>query len=135
VKLVGVDAVRGGQLADGLLGERRDREPRHSARRGQLSEHERERVDAVELVVAVAGEDEGGHALDLAGQQAQHVERRLVGPVEVLEHEHGRAPPGQLPHERAGDLVRPGFPGDELLELAAGQLRDVEERSERTRGE
>jgi len=91
-------------------------------------------VDAVELVVAVAGENEGGNALHLARQQAQHVERRIVGPVEVLEHEHGRAPAGQLTDERARDLVRAGLPGDELLELATGHLGDVEERTERARG-
>ena len=92
-------------------------------------------MGAIELVVAVAGEDERGHALDLARQQAQHVERRLVGPMEVLEDEDGWAPPGQLADERAGDLVRPGLARDELLELAAGHLGDVEERAERARRE
>jgi hypothetical protein len=135
VKLARIDLVRRGQLADGLLGERRDREPRHRARRGQLPEHERERVGAVELVVAIAGEDERGHALDLAREQAQHVEGRLVGPMEVLEHEDGRAPAGQLADERTGDLVRPGLARDELLEVAAGHLGDVEQRTERPRGE
>ena len=55
---------------------------------------------AIELVVAVAGEHERGNGLDLAREQPQHVERRLVGPVEVLEHEDRRAAPAQLADQR-----------------------------------
>ena len=130
MKLGGVDLVGTGQLADGPLGERRDREPR-DPRGGQLAEHQREGVTAVELVVAVAGEDERGDALHLARQEAQHVERRLVGPVEVLEHEDARARPAQLADERTGDLVGSRLAGDQLLELAVSHLGDVEQRAER----
>jgi hypothetical protein len=134
VKLAGVEPVGSGQLADRPLGERRDREAR-DARGGKLPEHEREGVAAVELVVAVAGEDEGGDALHLAGQEAQDVQRRLVGPVEVLEHEDARAPSGELANERTGDLVRSRLTGDQLLELAVSHLRDVEQRAERAGSE
>ena len=89
----------------------------------------------IERVVAVAGQDERGHRLDLACQQSQHVERRLVGPVQVLDDEHGRARAGELADERRGHLVRPSLARHELLELAAGDLGEVEERAERARGE
>ena len=130
-----IDPVRLGQLADRPLRERRDDDPRDRSRRAQLPEHQCERVRAVELVVAVAGQDERGHGLDLACQQAHHVERRLVGPVEVLEHENGGASAGQLADERAGDLVRPSVARDELLELAARQFGYVEQGAQRARRE
>ena len=60
VELVGVDAVGLGELRDRL-----GRQPRQLAaldppRRGQLAEHDPQRVAQVELVVAVGGDDEGG---------------------------------------------------------------------------
>ena len=93
VQVRGVDPVRLGELADGRRRQRRDRDPRHRPRGRQLAQDERQRVRAVELVVAIAGEHERGDRVDLARQQAQHVERRLVGPVQVLEHEDRRAAP------------------------------------------
>ena len=82
--------------------------------RGELAEHDPQRIGDVELVVAVAGDDERGHRLDPAGEQAEDVERRLVGPVHVLEHEDGRAPSAAAPRASAADdLVRHRAPLDE----------------------
>jgi hypothetical protein len=49
------------------------------------------------------------------GEQPEHVERRFVRPVQVLEHEHGRR--------------------HDFGKLAGGDLGDVEQRPERTRSE
>ena len=57
----------------------------------------------MEPVVAIRGDDEGRH-VDPAREKAQHVEGRLVPPVEILEHQHGRLL-GQLVVERANTSV------------------------------
>ena len=92
-------------------------------------------MGAVELVVAVAGENESGSTLDPASEQLQDVERGLVRPVQVLDDQDRRRPRPQLAHERRRDLVRSGAALDQLLELTAGDLSDVEQRPERTRRE
>ena len=45
-------------------------------------------------VVAVGDEDEAGERVEAAGDEAQEVEGGLVGPLQVFEHEHGRADGG-----------------------------------------
>ena len=76
-----------------------------------------------------------GGGLHLAREQAEHVEGRLVGPVQVLEHQDGRVHRPELAQEALHHGVRRRVRGGELLELAAGRLRDVEQRTERARGE
>ena len=92
-------------------------------------------MGAVELVVAVGGEYESGSTLDPADEELQHVERGLVRPVHVLDDQDRRRPRPQLAHERRRDHVRSGAALDELLELAARELGDVEQRPERPRRE
>jgi hypothetical protein len=89
----------------------------------------------VELVVAVAGDDQGRNRLNSAGKQSQHVERRLVRPMHVLEHEDGWSACPQFAHERRDDLVRLHATRYDLLELAAGAIGDLEQWTERARGE
>ena len=56
---------------------------------------------AIELV-AVGRDDECRGSLDTAAEHAQDVERRLVGPVDVLEHDDGR--PVELVGKRERDV-------------------------------
>jgi hypothetical protein len=135
VELVGVDAVRLGELRDRPRREREELHPPDRPARCQLSEHDPERMRTVQLVVAVAGHDQGRHRLHPAGEQPQDVERRLVRPVHVFEDEHGRDPRAQLPRERRHHLVRHRTTLDDRLELAAGPLGDGDERPERARRE
>jgi hypothetical protein len=88
-------------------------------------------MGTVELVVAVAGHDQGRHRLHPAGQQPQDVQRRLVGPVHVLEDEHGRGPRPQFVRERRHHLIRHRTTRDDRLELAAGPLGDLQQRPQR----
>ena len=53
---------------------------------------------AVEAVVAIGGDDEGRH-VHPAREKPKHVEGRLVAPVQILDHEHGRLL-GELVAER-----------------------------------
>ena len=134
VELSGVDAVRLGKQDDGLRRERAQADAVHRSTRRELSEHHPKRMATVELVVSIGGEDERRNSLDLPGEQPQHVERRLVGPVHVFEDEHGGLPL-QLTHEPCCDLIGSGSARQELRELAAGVLGDLEHRSQRPRGE
>ena len=59
---------------------------------------------AVELVVAVGRQHERRQRLDPAGEQAHDVERGLVGPVQILQHDDARRPPAELARERRDDI-------------------------------
>ncbi len=86
---------------------------------------------AVELVVAVARERERARGLDPAGEQLQHVERCLVRPMHVLEHEDSGTA-RELANQPGRQFMGPRAALYERLKLAGGDLRDVEEGSERT---
>jgi hypothetical protein len=58
----------------------------------ELRQHLGERVDAVEVGVAVGAEDEQAGAGKLACHVAEHQQRRAVRPVQVVEHEQQRYP-------------------------------------------
>jgi hypothetical protein len=92
-------------------------------------------VGQVELVVPVTGDDQGRNGLNSAGKQSQHVERRLVRPVHVLQHEDSRRTCPQFAHERRDNLVWLHATRYDLLELAAGAIGDLEQWTERRRGE
>ena len=49
-----------------------------------IPQHDPEGVSAVELVVAVTGEDEGGHGAHPATEQSKNVQRGFVRPVHVF---------------------------------------------------
>src|SRR3954447_5355100 len=136
VELAGVDRVGSGEHRNCLGRERLEPEALHRWARGEISERDLKRVPAVELVVAVGRDHESWDGRDPAAQQAQHVERRRVGPVEILEHEERGHAPDELVADRGGDLMRPhATAGDELVELAAHGLGDLEQGAERSRRE
>ena len=89
----------------------------------------------LQLVVAVAHERERRAAFDPPADETQHVERRFIRIVEVLEHHDCRRVQLELVQQLGRDLVRPDFPLHELRELSARQLGDVEQRSEGSRHE
>jgi hypothetical protein len=89
----------------------------------------------LELVVAVGGEDQDGCGVGLPRQQPQDVEGGLVGPMQVLEHEHRRRAAGELARQRRRDLVRALLAGDDVREVAPGVLGDVEQRAQGARRE
>ncbi len=84
----------------------------------------------IELVVAIRQDHERWEVVDPASEHAHDIERRLVRPVHVLEHEHRRARLKHVP-DRGQNLVRTGAALDELCECASGPGGDVCERTER----
>ena len=85
------------------------------------------------LVVAVGDDDQRGRSGDTTTEDAEHVERRLVSPVHVLEHEHHRLT--QLLQQRQRHLARVPAGLDVQREPSADLHGDVEVRPERRHGE
>jgi hypothetical protein len=129
-ELVGVDAVRLGKLRDGVSGEGLDLEPAYPGTGRKRAEDHPQGVSAVDLVVPVAEEDERWDCVDPAAEQRDDVERRLVRPLHVVEDERRRRPRAELVHERRRHRVRRAALLDDVREFAAGNLGDVEERTE-----
>ena len=117
VELARVDAVRLGELRDSLERERCEWHPCERESRRHLAEHDSEGVSCVERVVAVAQHDQRTLSGDPACEEPEHVECCLVGPVDVLDHEHGRCVVVQVVDQRGSDLVGDGLAAQRLLKL------------------
>jgi hypothetical protein len=86
----------------------------------------------VELIVAIGGDDKRRNGLNPADEQPEHVKRRLVRPVDVLEHEDGRSAYAKLLDQRGDDLIRHRAALQQSGELAFRLLRDLEQWAQRT---
>jgi hypothetical protein len=90
-----------------------------------------QRVPGADLVVAVGHEQHRGQVLDAASDVAQHVDRRIVGPVDVLHDQHARS--RQLRGDRRQHrLPIPRRQGLGQRVAAAGRIA---QRAERARGQ
>ena len=58
----------------------------------------------LELVGADRGDQEDAFVAQVADEEGQQVPRRRVGPLEVLDDEHGRRVPGEPIHDTEQDL-------------------------------
>ena len=67
----------------------------------ELAEHDAQRVVALELVVAVGRDHQRRHARHAPAEQVHEVERRLVGPVQVLEDDDRASRGRRAPERRA----------------------------------
>ncbi len=54
----------------------------------QLAEHLAQWVIAIDLVVAVGADERASRVLDAPTHEAEEIQGRLVGPVDVLDHHH-----------------------------------------------
>ena len=126
----GVDPRLGGEGRHCLGRQRGDVDAERAG--AELTEHCAEGMAAGELVVAIRGEDERGHALESAREQSQDVERRFVGPMDVLDDDDGRAA-SELADQLGGERVRPRPAGCDARQLAADPIGDLEERAKRAR--
>src|ERR1043165_7223404 len=88
-----------------------------------------------ELVVAVRKQDQRADVVDLPDQEAEDVEGRLVGPVDVLEDDDSRGVWRERSHERADELVELLSRRQRVPEVAVEAVGDIEQRAERPRGE
>ena len=128
----GVDRIALRELADGPGRERLDPNPGHGRGGRQLAQDEPQRMRAVELVVAVGRDHERLCVADPPAEDTQDVERRLVGPVHVLDDDdQRRAVVG--PEERRRDVVGPASGPDRLGQSRRCRVRKLEEWPERPR--
>ena len=119
------------QPGDRGPGEPREREALHR-RAAEPAQHALQA--AADLPVAERHHDHGGELVDAAADVAQDVEGRVVGPVDVLEHEHGRPGPAQL-GEDGGQHRVPVAVGERGGQRAAPAPGGVAEGSEGARGQ
>ena len=117
------DAVHGAGVGAGARGQaphrrarqRRQRQPAHRAP-GQGAQQALQRMRRAELVVAEGQDEHRGHRLDPPRQVAEHVERRVVGPVDVLDDERRRRRGRELGQDRGVDVVDRPAVGERRLE-------------------
>ncbi len=125
--------MRRGQLSDRRRRQRGQPDAADRAGGRERSHHQAQRVHAIQLVIAEGRDDECLGGLHAPGDDAEDVQCRGVGPVQVLKHDDRGRPLTQLVHQLGGEHVRPGFGPAESVELAAGRRGDVEEWRQRTR--
>ena len=73
----------------------------------QRGDQLRERVAVVDLGVAVGAEEHRAPRLRRPDQMAQHLQRRAVGPLQVVEHEQQRRAGGDLGQQRGEGVEQP----------------------------
>ena len=150
-QLTDVEGVPAGQLVDGLcvgptpgIGEREHRagrqgweaHPSGSPLGGNGRKGAAQRTLLADVLVAVREQDEGGPTGESAGQVTKPVNGRLVGPVQVLDHDGGRAAARPEPLQRRGkEGVAVGARAELLEQPVALCRRDLEQRPEWARGE
>ena len=93
----------------------------------EVAEGHPDGIGHAEGVVAVGRDDQHGQAAQPPPQVAQHVERRLVGPVQVLEHHDGRTRGAQPLPERGEELLSGRVPAHRRPRRAAQQLGDLDD--------
>jgi hypothetical protein len=135
VEVVLVGAVDRREAPDRAARKRRERDARDRGLGRELADHLLERMVDADLVVPVGADHERGHPADAPGEQGEHVERRLVGPVQILEHEHGRGVAAELAEQRGKDVRRCGVARKPGGEGAAGLVGDIHQGPEGPRGE
>ena len=101
---VGVEPAVGRERADRRRRQVRQRDAVDPVAVAQVAEEAAQRMVAVELV-AIREDEHRGQVVDPAGEEPEHVERGLVGPVHVLHDEHGAVRVGELVTERGVDLL------------------------------
>ena len=89
----------------------------------------------IHRLVAIAQHDQHRHTRDPTGDQPEHIHRRLVGPVHVLDNEDGRLASLQLVDQRCRDLVGDRLTGEPLGEPGPELTGEVVDRPQGPRRE
>jgi hypothetical protein len=111
----------------------RQRAKRHSPRRAlrrDLADYAAQWVVTRRRVVAVRGDDDGAAAGDSAGQVTEPVERGVVGPVQVLQDDHGELAAALSSSRKTANSSRRSTSAAQLDQSATYLDRDLVQRSE-----
>jgi len=102
----------------------------------EIVEHRPQGVAPVQLIVAVGQDDQCRCAADPPAEMFEQIERRCIGPVNLLKHEHGRLLATlQLVQESTEDRGPVGCGSHQLQQSALCLKRDVVQRAQRLRRE
>ena len=126
-EVVGRPLDAGGELdvlGDPFRVEAPERHPPRPLDPGEVPERVGERVMAPELDIPVGADQEQVRPREPAGDEAQQEQRGLVGPMQVVEHDHQR-PGARGADEEVAERVEE--PEARLLGLHVGRLADVAE--------
>ncbi len=133
VQLAGGHAAVPGHRGHGVERQRRQGQAAHPLA-GQVPEHPAQPVPVAHLLVAVGDDDDRGQRRDPAGQETDHVERGVVGPVQVLDHQH-HGGLGEDVGQDAEHLLGVGAAGQGRGQRPAQPVGDVADRAQRPRGD
>ena len=111
--------------------QRRELDPVHRTA-GERTEQPVQGMARIELVAGRQDEDRAD-GLDPARRVAEHVERGVVGPVDVLDDEDGRTLLGELLQQRGEDAIDRTLVGQRGRQRAAAPDRRVVQRPQRAR--
>ena len=104
-------------------------------RRGEATEHDPQGMGRANLVVAIGREQEGARRGDAPPEEAEEIERRLVGPMDILEDDQRRRrSSGEHAKEGAEDLIARGTGRELAGDVAVHGVGDVNEWAERAGG-
>jgi hypothetical protein len=102
--------------------------------RPDRAERRVERMTGRGLARAVRRHEQGGQGADAPAQHGQRVERGVVGPVHVLEHQHRRPRRSlELLDQQVVDLVRRRAGRQRVREAGRDAAREIAERPQRAR--
>ena len=101
----------------------------------QAAQYDTQLVGVAKLIVAIARQHQDAKRVDPAAKQSEDIERRLIRPMKVLDNEHRRRTVCHLLGERGNHLVRKTAAVHKLLEPSTREVRDINKRAERSRGE
>ena len=130
-----VDRASRAELPHRLLRQPAQRQVPYMVAAGCLAQQAMKRVVAVQLVVAVGQDQDGRQVGDPPDEVAQRVERRVVSPVNILDHQHGRMfGPGQFRAQGGEHAVPFAAVRDGAAELGSDAANQVAERAKGPRG-
>ena len=130
---VGLAGIAACERGHGLLRQRLELHE-HEVVRTCRAERRVQRMAERQLAVAAREHHERRQRPDPAHEDRDRIERRVVRPVHVLDHEHRR--PGRQPQlldQEPVDLVRGVAGGERALELGRDMAGQVSQRAERPR--
>ncbi len=131
VQPVGVNPGRRGHDTHGLAGERLGGEPAHRARGTELAEQATQWMGPFELVIAIRRNNERRNHLNASAEDTDHIQRRLVGPMEILQDPDRARLALRLTVQPRGDLVRLAAM-QKVDQVASTQCCDIEKRPHRS---
>ena len=135
VQIHGIDRRRARECANSSAREPTQLHARTNDASRQLADDDPKRMRTVQAVIAEAQNDERRRRLNPPSQQPHDIERRLIAPMKILQHQHTRRTAAQPSEHRSGDVVRASLARHQRGRLTAQLLSRRQQRTEWARRE